>query len=335
MNSYTLSNVNGISGAYSGANSAIIISGQNTRGGSGYFDFLLTSNTSSGATNQNKSFRLNSTGAIQIVNSAYNASIFTLDDTGNIIIPKNLTLNNGISYQSYSGFIFTGTTSTVALLSSQNGYLIQIACNVTLPSGSSVAIGGKFSFANHTSSNYTITVNDQVNEFIYNGGTILSSTNRSITIQAGETLELMSRGATEWDVTGGSCAMRYQSTPPVLKSYAVNQAAGTTVALNVLKAYMSSGGALFLGSNTGSNINIVGQAYWSYYGGFAGATISLSSLNSMTSASASPSASGYAGDSIMAIVTDQTSGTMYRVTGQQITGTRSSSNFNICIEQLC
>ena len=70
-------------------------------------------------------------------------------------------------------------------------------------------------------------------------------------------------------------------------------------------------------------------------GGFGGATISLSSLNSMTSASASPSASGYAGDSIMAIVTDQTSGTMYRVTGQQITGTRSSSNFNICIEQLC
>ena len=55
----------------------------------------------------------------------------------------------------------------------------------------------------------------------------------------------------------------------------------------------------------------------------------------MTSASASPSASGYAGDSVMAIVTDQSSGTMYRVTGQQITPTRSLSNFNICIEQLC
>lgn len=67
----------------SGANQVgVIVSGSNTNGGTNYVDFLKATNTASGATNINKYFRLNSTGALEIVNSAYNATILTLTDAG-------------------------------------------------------------------------------------------------------------------------------------------------------------------------------------------------------------------------------------------------------------
>jgi hypothetical protein len=61
---------------------ALFLTGKDSQGGTGYFDFLKATNTTSGATNPNKSFRLNSTGAVEIVNSAYTATIFSLTDAG-------------------------------------------------------------------------------------------------------------------------------------------------------------------------------------------------------------------------------------------------------------
>ena len=60
----------------------LTISGQNTKGGTGYTDFLLVTNTNTGATNPNKYFRLNSIGGLEILNSVYTASTLTLTDTG-------------------------------------------------------------------------------------------------------------------------------------------------------------------------------------------------------------------------------------------------------------
>jgi hypothetical protein len=61
---------------------AITATGKDTQGGIGWFDFLKATNTTSGATNPNKSFRLNSTGGIEIINSAYSATLLTLTDAG-------------------------------------------------------------------------------------------------------------------------------------------------------------------------------------------------------------------------------------------------------------
>ena len=63
-------------------NVGIIVSGSNTNGGISYVDFLGVTNTSSGATNINKWFRLNNTGGFEIINSNYSANLFTLTDTG-------------------------------------------------------------------------------------------------------------------------------------------------------------------------------------------------------------------------------------------------------------
>jgi hypothetical protein len=117
------------------------------------------------------------------------------------------------------------------------------------------------------------------------------------------------------------------------KISAINQVAGTTVSLNTIKAYMSSAGALWLGSNTGSSINVYGQAAWNVNGGSpTSSQITLASVNSLTSASTSPGAGGQ-GDLVVAVITDTTNNATYRVTGQQ-TSSSQSGNYSIIIEQL-
>lgn len=62
--------------------SAIQISGKDSQGGVGYIDFLKVTNTTSGATNANKTFRTTSTGQLEVINSAYSQTIFSLTDAG-------------------------------------------------------------------------------------------------------------------------------------------------------------------------------------------------------------------------------------------------------------
>ena len=59
---------------------AIIVSGSGTNGGSSYVDFIKVTNTSGSATNINKTMRVDGAGALQVVNSAYNQTLLTLED---------------------------------------------------------------------------------------------------------------------------------------------------------------------------------------------------------------------------------------------------------------
>ena len=52
------------------------------RGGIGYFDALQLTTTYSAATNSNKYMRLNPTGGIEIINSAYTTTLLSLSDAG-------------------------------------------------------------------------------------------------------------------------------------------------------------------------------------------------------------------------------------------------------------
>lgn len=58
------------------------ISGANAVGGAGYNTFLTIQNTTSGATNTKKYFRLSSTGGLEVINDAYTAAILVLDNSG-------------------------------------------------------------------------------------------------------------------------------------------------------------------------------------------------------------------------------------------------------------
>jgi len=79
----------------SASGAAIQVTGKDSQGGVGYFDFLKTTNTTSGATNPNKTFRVNSTGQLEVVNSAYGGVILALTDAGNLQV-QTLTVNKDI-----------------------------------------------------------------------------------------------------------------------------------------------------------------------------------------------------------------------------------------------
>ena len=80
------------------SNSAIEMYGANTKGGTGYFDFIYANNKSAGTTNQNKWFRLDSNGKFQIINSAYTVNIFDLNDSGYLTIPGALATSQYIQF---------------------------------------------------------------------------------------------------------------------------------------------------------------------------------------------------------------------------------------------
>jgi hypothetical protein len=81
---------------YTGASSVstLNITGYNSKGGTGYHDFLRATNGYGSATNASKWFRLNSTGNLEIINSAYTALLLSLSDGGDLVIAGSLTMAN-------------------------------------------------------------------------------------------------------------------------------------------------------------------------------------------------------------------------------------------------
>lgn len=75
---------------------AFISVGSNGRGGAGYHTFLEANNTT--ATNGLKSFRINSVGGIEIINSAYNATIMSLTNAGDLLSSGAITTGGYIQF---------------------------------------------------------------------------------------------------------------------------------------------------------------------------------------------------------------------------------------------
>jgi len=80
--------------------------GGNTKGGTGYLDFLVAQNTSGGATNPYKWLRINSTGALEIINSAYNNLLLSLTDIGALSVASSISVAgkqavNGPAFRAY------------------------------------------------------------------------------------------------------------------------------------------------------------------------------------------------------------------------------------------
>jgi hypothetical protein len=85
---------------------ALNISAANTQGGTGYSDFLKVTNTSGGATNPDKTFRLNSVGGVEVINSAYTATLMSLSDTGSmsIALPYQVAGKQAVNGPAFSAY---------------------------------------------------------------------------------------------------------------------------------------------------------------------------------------------------------------------------------------
>ena len=106
--------------ATSTSNVAIEMYGANTKGGTGYFDFLAANNRSTGTTNPNKAFRIDSNGKFQIINSAYTVNIFDLNDSGFLTIPGALATSQYIQFsdgsRQYTANAGSGSLSNTQIL---------------------------------------------------------------------------------------------------------------------------------------------------------------------------------------------------------------------------
>lgn len=104
----------------------LVLQGNVYKGGTGYHDFLRVTSTYSGVTNPNKFFRLNSTGGLEIVNSSYSATLFSMADTGDSMIAGNLTVNgiSGVSQPNLPAFRVVGSTNTGWTTSSPTGGIL-------------------------------------------------------------------------------------------------------------------------------------------------------------------------------------------------------------------
>ena len=92
----------------------LVVNNYNQHGGAGYAG-IITMTNSGGGSNPNKFVRLNSTGSIEIINSGYSTTIFTLTDSGNLTVPGNVSasnyIGNGSALSSLTGANVTGQVS--------------------------------------------------------------------------------------------------------------------------------------------------------------------------------------------------------------------------------
>ena len=166
--------------------------GANTKGGTGYFDFLTANNISAGTTNRNKWFRVDSNGKFQIINSAYTTNIFDLNDSGYLTVP------GGIATSQYIQFA-DGSKQYTANAGSGGGGVTQIVAgtNVTIsPAGGTGVVtinssgGGTTDFgfgqiftSNNSSYANATSANDKVT-FVGESGVYVfaNSTTKTITV---------------------------------------------------------------------------------------------------------------------------------------------------------
>jgi hypothetical protein len=122
----------------------ILTTGKDTVGGTGYFDFLRVTNTTSGVVSGSKTMRLNNVGTLEILNSAYNATILSITDNGFVAIntatgvSNGIPTNNGIAMNSNSYIYDDGnyhlTSKTGSIwLNANDGSAVNI--NTQMPSG--------------------------------------------------------------------------------------------------------------------------------------------------------------------------------------------------------
>jgi hypothetical protein len=93
---------------------ALTATGKDTQGGTGYFDFFKATNTTSGVANGSKTFRLSSTGAIEIINSAYSANILSLTDAGTMstALPYQVAGKQAVNGPAFRAYIDIGQAIT-------------------------------------------------------------------------------------------------------------------------------------------------------------------------------------------------------------------------------
>ena len=207
--------------------------------------------------------------------------------------------------------------------------MIQIAAasniNIYLPSASTCPLGSKIGFTNNSGTfvGTIVTNSTGTANFIYNGGLVLTTLNSSITVQGGETLELTSRGNTEWDVTNGTAELRYQGQPWIKNSIPPNSAANTAMPLDNVNARLFQSSFYLLAQvspftvtgqtwNWSGSANINGQAAITY--SQPNQTVNTGTWYNIITQPAPSTQLHTSGDSALAFLQDSNANKAYQLT---------------------
>jgi hypothetical protein len=98
----------------------LTFSGSNTIGGTGYTDFIRVTNTAAGATTPNKTFRTDIFGSLEIVNNAYNSTLFSLTDSGNLTVTGRVKSSVNYSQTGGGSLVTLGASVTPQTILSVN-----------------------------------------------------------------------------------------------------------------------------------------------------------------------------------------------------------------------
>lgn len=192
---------------------ALQITAANTIGGTGYADAIKITNTSGGATNPNKSIRLNNTGALEVIDSNYGNTLFNLSNAG------DLTIKGSLIIQGRPAFRVSGNGGAIVSAQTvQGGYLVvdynQGSYLNTTNGIFTAPIAGLYqvNLVVRTNSNSLGTISQAIiRKTAISGGTVTSQimieygTNTSMNHTGGSTIVRMEVGDTlKFDVTVGT-----------------------------------------------------------------------------------------------------------------------------------
>jgi len=169
-----------------GISQALQLVGYANRGGTGYHDFLIVTNTYSGATNPSKNFRVNSTGDLQIINDAYSANIFNLTDAGVLSVPKISaggttgtsgqvlqSTGSGLQWASVGG---SGTVTSITAGTGLTGGTITSSGTLAIDTTVVPRLGVDNTFTGNLTAPKFITSGGTSSQFVKGDGTLDSST---------------------------------------------------------------------------------------------------------------------------------------------------------------
>lgn len=200
---------NSVSAGPSGAthSGSALFTGNNSWGGTNYHGFMQVTNTY-GSTN--KYFRLNPTGGLEIINSAYTSVIFGLDDSGNLNTYGG-SINGGAG-------VFSGPVTA----SGTNSYKLQLTTAGTV--NSYVGANATYSFLVTNQAQTMQTFNlDQSGNATFGGGIVTTGI-----ISSGGSINFPTNGTIQ--ANNSSYGMYYRNSVDGSYSHTWTNASGTVLA---------------------------------------------------------------------------------------------------------
>ncbi|MFM0165652.1 hypothetical protein PQR39_35120 [Paraburkholderia sediminicola] len=148
------------------------------------------------------------------------------------------------------------------------------AITFTLPVGSTMPSGATMTFYNQGAG--VLNIATQGSDVIYVGANV-----QPVAMQIGDTLVLMSRGSTEWDVVGGSAALQFVTGPRISTPAQFDNSTKIASTAFVQRALGNANSATFLSANTTLSASQVGG----YFNIYSGANITIPSSSAVPAGS--------------------------------------------------